>query len=210
MKASKIFEREIGFIKNETMRKIVTDTLDAAPECITVIPASSSGKFHPKADLGNGGLNRHVKTVVAVCRSLMDSDNFKNIVLGVGTVDEEILHIYEDIALAACILHDCCKPDGTPKHSTVFDHPLKAAKLFEECAKKHITDDNINYMKVIIPIIYNAIASHMGKWTTAPYARGIVLPAPKTGVEIVVHLCDYLASRKFFDMNFDAYAESKW
>lgn len=210
MKTSEIFEREIGFIKNETMRKIVADTLDAAPEYIQTIPASSSGKYHPKADLGDGGLVRHIKTVTAVCRSLMDSDNFKDIALGVGTVDEETLHIYEDVALAACILHDACKADDTPKHSTVFDHPLRAAKLFKETAKNYITDSNMDYMKVVVPLTYNAIASHMGRWNTAPYARGITLPTPKVGIEIVVHLCDYLASRKFFDFNFDAYAESKW
>lgn len=205
MKTSEIFKKEIDYIFDETLQKIVIDTLDAAPECIQIIPASSSGRYHPKADLGDGGLVRHIKTVTAVARSLMDSNNFKDIVLGVGADDVETIQIYQDVALTACILHDCCKPDNTPKHSTVFDHPLKAANLFKETAKKYITAENMNYMKVVIPLVYGCIASHMGKWNTAPYAKGIILPEPKLGIEVFVHLCDYIASRKFFDFNFEVY-----
>lgn len=224
MKTSEIFEREIGFIKNETLRKIVADTLDAAPECIQTIPASSSGKYHPKADLGEGGLVRHIKTVTAICRSLMDSNNFADIVLSDLTKDsvyyhhntivdtfvkDTILTAYKDIALAACILHDVCKPDDTPEHKTIFDHPIKAAELFKSVAEKYVTDENKNYLKNIIPIIYSAIARHMGKFNTASYSS-IALPIPRTGIEIIVHLCDYLASRKFFDFNFDVYDECNW
>lgn len=211
MKTSEIFSREIGFIKNETMRRIVADTLDASPECIQTVAASGSGKYHPKADLGEGGLVRHIKTVTAVCRCLMDSDNFKDIVFGTDvSVESEKLEMYQDFALAACILHDCYKPDNTPKHSTRFDHPILAARLFKKCATPYINEDNMKYMKVAITVTYNAIASHMGKWTTSPYAKGVVLPKPKSSVDVIVHLCDFIASRKFFDMNFEAYAEDRW
>lgn len=209
MKTSELFEKEIAYISNETLQNIVRDTLDAAPECIQTIPASSSGKFHPKADLGEGGLVRHVKTVTAIAKSMIDTDIFKNIALGVGADDYETIIIYADIALAACILHDCMKPDDTPKHSTVFDHPLKAANLFKETAKKYITKENMNYMKVVIPLVHSSIASHMGMWNTAPYAKGIVLPKPKLGIEQFVHLCDYIASRKFIDFNFEVYNGGK-
>jgi hypothetical protein len=49
----------------------------------------------------------------------------------------------------------------------------------------------------------------MGKWTTARYSN-TVLPEPKTGLENYVHLCDYIASRRFIDFNFEKYAESQW
>ena len=111
MKTSELFEKEIQYISNETLQKIVKDTLDAAPESIQTIPASSSGKFHPKADLGEGGLVRHIKAVTAIAKSMIDTDIFKNIALGIGADDEETILIYADIALAACILHDCMKCD---------------------------------------------------------------------------------------------------
>ena len=209
MKTSELFEKEIAYISNETLQNIVKDTLDAAPECIQTIPASSSGKFHPKADLGEGGLVRHVKAVTAIAKTMIDTDIFKNIALGIGADDYETITIYADIALAACILHDCMKPDDTPKHSTVFDHPLKAANLFKETAKKYITKENMNYMKIVIPLVHSSISSHMGQFNTAPYAKGIVLPKPKLGIEQFVHLCDYIASRKFIDFNFEVYAGGK-
>lgn len=209
MKTSELFEKEIGYISNEILQAIVRDTLDAAPECIQTIPASSSGRYHPKADLGEGGLVRHVKSVVGIAKSLIDTDNFKNIALGVGADDKETIKIYADIALAACILHDCMKPDNSPKHSTVFDHPLKAANLFKEQAKRYVSKDNMDYMKIVIPLVHSCIASHMGEFNTAVYAKGIVLPKPKLGIEVFVHLCDYTASRKFLDFNFEVYNGGK-
>lgn len=211
MKTSDLFEKEIGYIKNETIRDIVRDTLNAAPKCIATIPASSSGKYHPKADLGEGGLVRHVRTVTAIAYDLMQSNCFRDIALGTTFTEQfvneidEIMSVYQDAALAACILHDCCKPDDSPKHSTVFDHPLKAAKLFKEIAKDYINKDNMEYMKEIIPLIYNSIAAHMGRWNTASYAKGIILPEPRKGIEVFVHLCDYIASRKTIDFNFEEY-----
>ncbi len=209
MKTSDLFEKEIAYISNETLQNIVRDTLNAAPEYIQTIPASSSGKFHPKTDLGEGGLVRHIRAVTAIAKNIIDTDIFKNIALGVGADDYETIVIYADIALAACILHGCMKSDDTPKHSTVFDHPLKAANLFKETAKKYITKENMNYMKVIIPLVHSCIAAHMGQFNTAPYAKGIVLPKPKLGIEQFVHICDYIASRKFLDFNFEVYDGKK-
>lgn len=208
MKTSELFEKEIQYISNETLQKIVKDTLDAAPESIQTIPASSSGKFHPKADLGEGGLVRHIKAVTAIAKSMIDTDIFKNIALGIGADDEETILIYADIALAACILHDCMKCDDI-EHTTDFDHPLKAANLFKETAKKYITKENMNYMKVIIPLIHSCIASHMGQFSTTPYAKGIVLPKPKLGIEQFVHMVDFIASREFIDFNFEVYNRIK-
>lgn len=204
MKTSELFTKEIGYISDETLKKIVVDTLDASPECIQTIPASSSGKYHPVYSLGDGGLVRHVRAAVGIAHSMIETDIFKNIALGVGADDYETIMIYKDVAYAALILHDCMKPDDTPKHGTRFDHPLLAATLFKNTAK-YVTNENMDYMKVIIPLIHSCIASHMGEWNTAPYAKGVILPKPKLGIEEFVHMCDYLASRKFLLFDFDVY-----
>lgn len=208
MKTSEMFKKEIGYIVNPTLQKIVIDTLDASPECIQTIPASSSGRYHPSYSLGEGGLARHVKAAVGIAHSLMGSNVFRDMVLG-NHADEETLAIYKDVAISALILHDCCKPDDTEKHGTRFNHPLLAANLFKETARKYINNENMVYMRVVVPMIHGAIASHMGKWSTAPYARGVVLPEPKNGLENFVHCCDYLASRKFLIFDFDIYDKEK-
>lgn len=215
MKTSEIFKVELGYIKNDVLREIVAKTLDTAPECIQTIPASSSGKYHPKADLGEGGLNRHVQSVVGIAKCLIDCDIFKNLIFMPNSyVSDYEKSMYEDVAYVSLILHDCMKPDDTPKHNIRFDHPLLASELFVNVSKqylkdvksnelKYISDGDIEYMKKVIPLVKGCIASHMGQWVSAPYAKGIVLPKPSSNIEVFVHMVDYLASRNFIDVDFD-------
>ena len=208
-KASEVFAEEINYIINQDLQKIIADTLDSAPECILEIPASSTGKYHAQYSLGEGGLTRHVKSVVAIAHSLMQTEIFENFMFDFEDVDYEKLIIYRDIVYASLIIHDCCKPDDTPKHFTKFDHPLLAFELFKECATKYLNKNNNAYMKEVVPAIYKCVASHMGEWNTASYAKGIVLPKPSNRLEEWVHMCDYLGSRKFLEFNFDAWDEVK-
>lgn len=208
MKTSEHFKNELAYIQNNTLREIVAATLDASPECIVTIPASSSGRYHPTYSLGEGGLMRHIKGAVGIAHCMIETEIFDKIVTGKEDGSKllaEQRNMYADAAYAALILHDCCKPDNTAKHSTVFEHPVLAANLFKETAKKYITQDNMQYMKMVVPMVHGAIASHMGQFNTAPYAKGIVLPKPKNGIEIFVHMADYLASRKFLTFEFDKY-----
>ena len=207
MKTSELFEKEISFIKNEHMRNIVANTLDASPECIQVIPASSSGRYHPEYSLGEGGLSRHIKATVGIAYSMIESDVLEGLLhKEVNDYDET----YEDIVYASLILHDCCKPDDTPKHSTKFDHPLLGADLFNKVAmeyatKNDLSENDMDYIRKAIPLVFKCIKSHMGKYTTAPYARGIVLPRPVTNLEWFVHSCDLLSSKKYLEFNFEKY-----
>lgn len=208
MRTSEHFKNELNYIKNDELRTIVAETLDKSPECIVHIPASSSGRYHPSYSLGEGGLMRHIKGAVGIAHCMIETEIFDKIVNENGDCSKlyaEKKNMYADAVYAALILHDCCKPDNTEKHSTRFDHPLLAANLFKEIAKKYVTQDNMYYMKNVIPMVHGAIASHMGEWNSAPYAKGIVLPKPKTGVEIFVHMCDYLGSRRFLTFEFDKY-----
>lgn len=208
MKVSEHFKDELAYIVNDDLREIVAATLDESPECIVHIPASSSGKYHPEYSLGDGGLMRHIKGAVGIAHCMIETEIFDKMVNDNGDVAKlfaEKKNMYADAAYAALILHDCCKPDNTEKHSTRFDHPLLAANLFKETAKNYINQDNMYYMRNVIPMVYGAIASHMGQFCTSPYAKGIVLPKPKTGIEQFVHMCDYLGSRKFLTFEFDKY-----
>lgn len=210
MKTSDLFEKEISYISNKILRDIVRDTLNSAPECIQTIPASSSRRHHPKADQGEGGLVRHIRTVTAIAKSMIDTEIFGNIALSkYHLIDNTIKNDYADAAIAACILHDCMKPDNTPEHRTVFDHPLRASVLFKEVSNRYITEENKIYMDFIVPLISGCIESHMGQWTTASYAKGIVLPKPRRGIEKFVHICDFIASREFIDFNFEVYYGAK-
>lgn len=219
MKTSDLFTKEINYISNQILRDIVTDTLNKAPSCFAVIPASSSGKYHSAVDceLGDrdgdtiyaGGLVNHTRAVTAIAQSLMQSNAFKDICFGTDEyIEFETLSMYQDCAIAACILHDCCKAkDNDPKHITQFDHPLKAAQLFKTVARNYITKDTMDYMRKAVPLIYGCIASHMNKWNTSKYMPDVTLPIPKSGIEVFVSLCDYIGSRKFLPFDIEAYEE---
>lgn len=210
IKTSDLFEKEINLIKNEHLKNIVRYTLDAAPECIQHIPASSSGRYHPEYSLGDGGLSRHIKATVGIAWSMIESDVLK----GLLKKEEKDFNneLYNDVVYASLILHDCCKPDDTEKHSTRFDHPLIGAGLFKNVMTEYFKDihsylseDEKNNLKNAIRLIYKCIQSHMGIYTTAPYAKGIVLPKPDSNIEWFVHLCDLLSSRKYLEFDFDKY-----
>lgn len=207
MRTSEIFEKEINLIKNEHLRSIVSSTLDASPECIQTIPASSSGKYHPAYSLGEGGLSRHIKATVGIAYSMIGSDVLK------GFIEDEMgaySDMYEDIVYASLILHDCKKPDDTPKHNTRFDHPILAANLFNEMAMQYVfnnslSQDDMEYIRKVVPLVFKCIKSHMGIYTTAPYAKGIELPKPASNLEWFVHSCDLLSSKKYIGFDFDKY-----
>ena len=42
----------------------------------------------------------------------------------------------------------------------------------------------------------------MGQWTTCKWDK-TELPYPESPAQMFVHLCDYLASRRFIEINFD-------
>ena len=52
-----------------------------------------------------------------------------------------------------------------------------------------------------IDFLANVISSHMGPWTK-DYKGNEVLPKPVNKYQKFVHMCDYLASRKFLNINF--------
>jgi len=48
----------------------------------------------------------------------------------------------------------------------------------------------------------SVIETHMGEWNTNPYSN-VILPLPNNKYQKFVHMCDFLASRKFVNINFE-------
>ena len=215
------FEKELSYISNNHLRNVVKEVLNNSPKCIATIPASSSGKYHPKLDLTvgridkdgtihAGGLVYHTKTVVAICLDLIRNMYFDKCI---SAKTEEERQMWIDSAIASCICHDCCKAsDDDENHTTIFEHSLLASELFSKTLEKYIVNNKSDLTHkeygllkgVYKPIITSAISSHMGKWNTSKYSD-IVLPTPETDFELFIHLCDYIASRKILDFNLDFY-----
>ena len=180
------FKTEISYIKNKDYIESFKTLIELIPDYFFEVPASSTGKYHPKFSLGDGGLLRHTKAAVRIAYELLNDP----CIGGKYTSNEK------DLMLIALTMHDSVK-SGIPKEEyTRFDHPLLAAKLIEENKSK------LSFKDEEIDLIKRVIASHMGPWNTHPYTKEEVLPIPKDKYENFVHMCDYLASRKFLEVTF--------
>ena len=179
------FIEEINKIKNEKLRNASLAIVDKMPNYFWTIPASSSGKYHPACDLGVGGLVRHSIMVATCATDLVISEMF------VRDTD-----INRDIARVAALFHDSWKngkSDDTGKYAdhTVFEHPRFASDFIRE----ELTAAGVDELQ--IEMIAGAIYTHMGKWCTDSYGNAKALSKPRTDFEKMIHIADYMASRKY-------------
>lgn len=180
------FEKELGYIVNDNIRNCTIKVLEKVNEKFFTEPASSTGKYHPNYALGEGGLVRHTKAAVRIANDLLHLEN------NASTPDES------DMIIAALILHDTCKSGIKWEGKyTKHEHPLLAKELVESCFDELDTDG-----KEFAAIVGDLIATHMGQWNTCKWSN-IELPKPETSAQNFVHICDYLASRKYLEFNFD-------
>ena len=103
----------------------------------------------------------------------------------------------KDLIIIALTLHDGLKCGLEHNRYTKFEHPLLISKYIME-NKEKLTMDIDDIRKVC-----SMIETHMGEWTYDNYNKKEVLPRPKTAEQRFVHMCDYLASRKFVNVEFE-------
>lgn len=179
-----MFEKELNLIKDIEIKNFVENFLENVPDYFFNCAASSTGKYHPSYALGEGGLARHTKAAVRIAYELFRTDMFP------------YNSTQQDLILASLILHDTYKHGISKSQYTVVEHPIIAAE--------QVMKFPINLNQEYRTAISENIKSHMGKWNYDYKSRKEVLPKPKTGMQNFVHMCDYLASRKCLEFNFDA------
>lgn len=151
------------------------------PEYFFSVPASSSGKYHPVGDLGEGGLVRHSIAVKKMLDHLFEPNGYYDMF----TPREK------DLLRLAALFHDCMKSgtqeDYEKNPHTKFLHPIMAANFIMYSACK------IGFNYEDAKFIYDVVSSHMGQWNKQGDS---ILPKPHTPAQKVLHLADYLASRQ--------------
>ena len=181
----KLLKTEIDQIKDERLRNNLEIIVSNLPDYFFTIPASSTGKYHPSFSLGNGGLLRHSKVAFKIAIELLNTSTFST----------DFSEKDRDLILMSILVHDGLKKGKIEEKYTRFDHPILMANYIIELKDKlSLNEEEINF-------IHDAIISHMGEWNTNPYSK-VILPIPETKYQKFVHLCDYLASRKFLDVTF--------
>jgi 23S rRNA maturation-related 3'-5' exoribonuclease YhaM len=178
-----VFKEELDYINDSRVKNFTIKALSSLPDYFFKIPASSSGKYHPKITTKEGGLVIHTKLAVRVLKSMLNLNMM------------EYTDIQKDIAISAMILHDGLKSGYPQTKYTAHEHPILVCDYL---LKQEGVCDYIS--KPILDKIFSCIKSHMGQWTTGDNSN-VVLPKPESGLEKLVHIADYISSRKnIFDM----------
>ena len=180
------FLKEYSYIKDEKLKEDIKYLVGELPDYFFEIAASSTGKFHPKYTLGEGGLIRHTKAAVRIAYELLS-----NPLIGGKYNDHE-----KDLIIMSLILHDGLKLGRERGKWTKVEHPLLACDFIKD------NIDNLNMSDSDIEFMCEVISSHMGIWNK-DFDGNEVLPIPKNKYQNFVHMCDFLASRKaiLFEFN---------
>lgn len=187
MQKIKYFETEINYITDSKLKDDLVFLINKLPNYFFEIPASSTGKYHPEYTTGKMGLLKHTKSAVKIAKTLLDNQ----------TIGRKYTAKEKDLILIALILHDGLKKGIIEEKYTIFEHPLLMSKLIME------NKNNLNMSITDIRILCKIIESHMGEWNVNPYTKKETLPKPITKLGEFVHMCDFLASRKFLNVFFD-------
>ena len=188
-----IFNEVLETFENNDIKDFAIKVIDNAPEYWHSVAASSSGKYHPQYALGNGGLVRHTLALVRILNHMFN----------VESVSNQFTSRERDLLRVAGIAHDMMKSgtqeDYEKSKWTKFDHPLLAAKMVYNM--DGLTQGERKFIAM-------AISSHMGQWNTDKRSD-IILPTPTDKYQIILHLADYLASRKDIEIKFDNLPEAE-
>lgn len=179
------FKKEYSYIKKQKYVDNLKIMVDLLPDYFFEVPASSTGKYHPEFSLGKGGLLRHSKFAAKLAYEMYNDES----ITGTFNQDEK------DLMIFALLLHDGLKSGLVKEEYTRFDHPILMANYIRDNKDKlTLTDNEVEF-------IATCIETHMGPWTT-DYQGNDVLKKPVNKYQKFVHMCDFLASRKFIDTKY--------
>lgn len=180
-----LLKREINYIKNDRYKENLKILINLLPDYFFEVAASSTGKYHPEFSLGEGGLLRHTKLVARIGFELYKDESITNVFN-----DSE-----KDLMMIGMILHDGLKHGLEKSEYVIFEHPIVMANFIRE------NSNLLTLNEKEIEFVASVIETHMGPWIT-DYKGNEVLEKPHNKYQKFVHMCDYLASRKFLNVNF--------
>lgn len=185
----RLIQKEVEKIVSEDIKNFTYDAFAEVDEKFWTSPASSSGKYHPPEDNGEGGLVRHVVKGVAVVEQYGRRAKFTSREL--------------DMGISAFLLHDTCKNGVVWDFGqTDYTHGLIAAKWLE---KFDLADSMAKEQ------ILSAVRYHMAPWCYAvspyeerPYTKDemtknldeLTRAMYPTRVEKAIQEADYWSSRQ--------------
>jgi hypothetical protein len=187
----KELKTEINQIKNEELKKICIDILLDCSDMNAKAPASSSGKYHPVHDLGEGGLIRHTKVTCRLIKTIM-------------RMWPQYDGLDWDIPWISLILHDCAKYTKMDQEHSHQDHPLLIAEKIRKF--KPISQEGwfIDYKELSESLekIAKNCETHMSRWSEDNYGNKVG-EKPKNMENAFCAIADMISAQKYFEAKFE-------
>lgn len=188
-----VFEPMFKKFENGYILEFFKEIVQFIPNAIFYKPASSSGKYHNKQQIGDYGQLIHIYMFFDILNMLLDLEyNHKKF-------DSSI---QRDLMRCVPALHDMNKYGryGMRKHTT-SEHPIMSAKRISEInQQKNFKHSLPEYQ---IQRLYEMCERHSGQWnewTVREYdgeVRKGIMEKPQNDADMLIHECDMLASRSW-------------
>lgn len=180
----KAFKHELEYILSDhtehdvamLIHAVLLKVAPAIPDRFYLMPASSTGKFHPVTSGGAGGLITHTRAVFWIVVAMLETN-----VLNVR---------HPSAVLGAALLHDAWKYVDNKSGYTVRNHAITAVETITETL-----NDSALELNTDIAVMLRCVRHHNGRFTKEWDGR------PMTTEEQVVHVADYLASRRYLPLS---------
>lgn len=187
----KLVQPVLDTFENEDIKEFAIVLLDDMPDYIWHVGASSTGKYHPAYSLGEAGLMRHQIAVV----------RFINFFLELEQYGSKLTSRERDLIRLSGLSHDGRKSGSQEDYEkskyTRFNHPVLMADVVRSFDGQYLSHEEIE-------LIADTISRHMGQWNVDKKTN-MELPKPNNKFARMVHVADYLASRKCLTMDFSDY-----
>lgn len=180
----KYFENQLKLIKDEKLRNAVTYYLSKQPKYKMEKATSSTGKYHPSWQNGEGGNGRHTKNVVKVLQ----------------VYERAYPNLRWDEVYAAAILHDMSKYTGADQEHTDSKHPITESEKLLKYSKDLVHRSVRKQFKFIAHLVkwhdgrFNCNYADREK-INANYTKGL-FGKMKYAEAHLLHLADMISANK--------------
>ena len=179
-----------GTIRHEKIKHLLQYIFSQfAPHRVLEMPSSSSGKYHPADESGEGGFLLHAKRTAKIANDLARA---------------LALTQYErDILVGSALIHDLFQYTDNPNSvlkrediQTKTEHPKTLSEAIESLGDKLSHEEHL---------IAKIIKYHMGQWgpdETPTIWKKIIDNIRRDDLLIILmHLADYIASRRYINVD---------
>ena len=188
-----VFEPMFKKFENGYILEFFKEIVQFIPNAIFYKPASSSGKYHNKQQIGDYGQLIHIYMFFDILNMLLDlkynREKFNS-------------SITRDLMRCVPALHDMNKYGryGMRTHTT-SEHPIMAAKRIAEINQQKNFEHSLPEYQ--IQRLCEMCERHSGQWnewTVREYdgeVRKGIMETPQNDADMLIHECDMLASRSW-------------